>query len=67
MAFFAVSFLHPHQSLQLVLHPAVKFPVRKSTATGSSQRAASTGEVGHALRCSMATGIRNRPYPGATP
>lgn len=27
MVFFAVSFLHPHHSLQLVLHPAIKLSV----------------------------------------
>lgn len=52
--FFAVSFLHPHQSLQLVLHPAIKLLVLievpgKSTVMGSSQHAASTTEVGHTL------------------
>lgn len=65
MVFFAVSFLHLHQSLQLVLHPAIKAPVLAEvpgnrTGTGSGQRTASTGAVGHALLCSPGRGYPKR-------
>ena len=65
MGFFAVSFLHPHQWLQLVLHAAIKLLVLievlgKSTGMGSSWRAASTVEVGCVLLCSPGHGDPKR-------